>query len=50
MLGVRFEDLGSNPQSPCKKPDVVADTCNPGNGKEGSGDKEITLSLLRELL
>lgn len=50
MLAVRFEDLGSNPQNPCKKPDVVANTCNPGNGKEGRGDKEIALSLLRELL
>lgn len=50
VLAVRFEDLGSNPQNPCKKPDVVANTCNPGNGKEGRGDKEMALSSLRELL
>lgn len=46
----RFENLGSNPQNPCKKPDVVANTCDPGNGEEGRGDEEIALCLLPKLL
>jgi hypothetical protein len=46
VLAVRFEDLGSNPQNPCKKPDVVANICKPGNGKKRRGDKKITISVL----